>query len=95
MARCNVFANASSEPLASPRRPGQIWRMTEASRLVIIGLGYSGTAVAREARALGWSVTGTARELARAAPPAGVAVVRFADAGWRIVAAHVSMMPQG
>ncbi|WP_439552279.1 SDR family NAD(P)-dependent oxidoreductase [Falsiroseomonas sp.] len=51
-----------------------------ANRLVVAGLGYSGGAIAQEALAAGFSVTGTARDPARAAPPPGVAVVAFAEA---------------
>lgn len=50
-------------------------------RLVVAGLGYAGTAVAREAAAAGWRVAGTARDPARASAPAGVAVLPFAEAG--------------
>lgn len=50
-------------------------------RLVVAGLGYSGGAIATEALAAGFAVTGTARDPARAAPPPGVAVVAFAEAG--------------
>jgi len=55
--------------------------------LVIAGLGYSGTAVARAALAAGWAVSGTARDPARATAPPGVAVVAFAAAGAAIAAA--------
>src|SRR5215207_8224915 len=57
-------------------------------RLVVAGLGYSGTAVAREAVAAGgWRVVGTARDPARASAPPGVLVVPFAEAGPAIAAA--------
>ncbi|RAI60039.1 Rossmann-fold NAD(P)-binding domain-containing protein [Roseicella frigidaeris] len=56
-------------------------------RLVVAGLGYSGSAVARDAAAAGWQVTGTARDPARAAPPPGVAVLGFDAAGEAIAAA--------
>ena len=57
-------------------------------RLVVAGLGYAGTAVAREAAAAGWRVAGTARDPARApAAPPGVGVVPFAEAGPAIAAA--------
>ena len=56
-------------------------------RLVVAGLGYSGAAVAREAAAAGWRVTGTARDPTRASPPPGVEVVPFAEAGPAIAAA--------
>ncbi|WP_165943458.1 Rossmann-fold NAD(P)-binding domain-containing protein [Roseicella aquatilis] len=55
--------------------------------LLVAGLGYSGTAVAREAAAAGWRVTGTARDPARARPPPGVAVLRFEAAGEALAAA--------
>src|SRR4051794_26670534 len=41
---------------------------TEPGRLVVAGLGYSGSAVARDAAAAGWQVVGTARDPARAGP---------------------------
>ena len=57
-------------------------------RLVVAGLGYAGAAVAREAAEAGWRVAGTARDPARApAPPPGVEVVPFAEAGPAIAAA--------
>lgn len=56
-------------------------------RLVVAGLGYAGTAAAREAAAAGWRVTGTARDPAKASPPPGVEVVPFAEAGPAIAAA--------
>lgn len=56
-------------------------------RLVVAGLGYSGSAVARAAAAAGWTVQGTARDPAGAAPPPGVGVVAFAAAGAAIAAA--------
>lgn len=56
-------------------------------RLVVAGLGYSGSAVAREAAAAGWRVVGTARDPARASAPHGVEVVPFAEAGPAIAAA--------
>ncbi|SFL02816.1 dTDP-4-dehydrorhamnose reductase [Falsiroseomonas stagni DSM 19981] len=52
-----------------------------ADRMVVAGLGYSGGAIAAEALEAGFAVTGTARDPARAAPPPGVAVVAFAEAG--------------
>jgi nucleoside-diphosphate-sugar epimerase len=51
----------------------------EAPHLLIFGLGYSGTAVARAATALGWRVTGTTRSGAGGAPD-GVAVIPFTEA---------------
>jgi nucleoside-diphosphate-sugar epimerase len=49
-------------------------------RMVVAGLGYSGGAIAAEAQERGFAVTGTARDPAAARPPAGVAVVAFAEA---------------
>lgn len=49
--------------------------------MVVAGLGYAGAAIAAEAVALGFVVTGTARDPSRAAPPSGVRVVAFAEAG--------------
>lgn len=49
--------------------------------MVVAGLGYAGGAIAAEAVARGFRVTGTARDPVAAQPPPGVAVVRFADAG--------------
>ncbi len=56
-------------------------------RLVVAGLGYAGTAVAREAAGAGWRVAGTARNPARASAPPGVEVVPFAEAGPAIASA--------
>jgi nucleoside-diphosphate-sugar epimerase len=50
-------------------------------RMVVAGLGYSGAAIAAEAREAGFAVTGTARDPAAAQPPPGVAVIPFAEAG--------------
>ena len=61
--------------------------MSDARRLAIAGLGYSGSAIAREAMAAGWSVTGTARDPAARRAPAGADVVAFAAAGEVIRAA--------
>ena len=61
------------------------WRMTD--RMVVLGLGYSGAAIAAEAAACGFAVSGTARDLASARAPDGVAVVRFDTAGEAIRAA--------
>lgn len=72
--------------------PRQIGGMAEgglgmAGRLVVAGLGYSGSAVARAAAAAGWTVAGTARDPDRAAAPPGVAVVGFDDAAAAIAGA--------
>jgi nucleoside-diphosphate-sugar epimerase len=55
--------------------------------MVVAGLGYAGAAIAMEAAAAGFAVTGTARDPAAARPPAGVALVGFAAAGAAIRAA--------
>lgn len=60
---------------------------TTGGHLVIAGLGYAGAAVAREAAAAGWRVTGTARDPGKAAPPPGVEMAAFAAAGAAIAAA--------
>lgn len=54
--------------------------MTE-RHLVICGLGYSGTAVARAAYASGMDVAATSRDPAGTHPPDGVVVIDFNDAG--------------
>ena len=55
--------------------------------IVILGLGYTGAAIARDAVARGWRVTGTSRDPGRVRPIPGVAVVRFDDAAAAIGAA--------
>ncbi len=55
--------------------------------MVVAGLGYAGSAIAAEALARGFAVTGTARDPARASPPSGCAVVGFAEAGRAIAEA--------
>ena len=55
--------------------------------LIVIGLGYSGTAIAGLAAAAGWRVTATARNPATAAPPEGVALLPFAEAAPALAAA--------
>ncbi len=58
--------------------------------LLVAGLGYAGTAVARAAAAAGWRVIGTARDPDAASPPPGVTVVGFDAAGPAIaVATHL------
>jgi len=52
--------------------------------LLVIGLGFAGTAVARDAAAAGWRVTATARDTSSAAPPPGVSVIPFDAAGGTI-----------
>ncbi|MCQ8278967.1 SDR family oxidoreductase [Acetobacteraceae bacterium KSS8] len=53
--------------------------MTRSPHLLILGLGYSAVAVAEQARAAGYRVTATRRDLSAAAPD-GVAVIRPEEA---------------
>ena len=55
--------------------------------LIVIGLGFSGTAIAAAAAAAGWRVTATARNPEAAAPPGGVALLPFAEAAPALAAA--------
>ena len=55
--------------------------------LLLIGLGYSGTAIARAATAAGWHVTATARNPADATPPEAVTLIPLDAAGPAIAAA--------
>ena len=55
--------------------------------LLVIGLGFSGAAIARDAAAAGWRVTATARDPSRTRPPPGVTVIPFAEAGPAVAAA--------
>ncbi len=60
------------------------------SHLVICGLGYSGTSVARAAVAAGFGVTATSRDPEGVTAPEGVGVVGFAQAGPALaLATHV------
>jgi nucleoside-diphosphate-sugar epimerase len=68
--------------------------------MVILGLGYSGAAIAREAAAAGFSVAGTRRDPASGPAVAGVEVIPFADASDAVrVATHIvstaAPLPQG
>ncbi len=54
--------------------------------LLVFGLGYTGSAIARDAAAQGWRVTATSRDPARAAP-AGVRLVAFQQADDALAAA--------
>jgi len=61
-----------------------------ADTLVIFGLGYSGTAVARAARAAGFPVVATSRRPAEVAAPDGTDLIAFSDAEAAIAgAAHL------
>lgn len=53
--------------------------MIEAN-LILFGLGYTGTAIAAGAAALGWRVTATSRSPSGRSAPSGVALISFADA---------------
>lgn len=53
--------------------------MIEAN-LILFGLGYTGTAIAAGAAALGWRVTATSRNPPGRSAPPGVALISFADA---------------
>ncbi|WP_458096392.1 SDR family NAD(P)-dependent oxidoreductase [Roseomonas sp. WA12] len=55
--------------------------------LLVIGLGFTGKAIAATAAAAGWRVTATARNPARATPPEGVSVLPFAEAAPALAAA--------
>ena len=50
------------------------------ARLLLFGLGYTGTAIAALALARGWSVVATSREPEKRRPPAGIELIAFADA---------------
>jgi nucleoside-diphosphate-sugar epimerase len=56
--------------------------------LLVMGLGYSGAAVARDAAAGGAEVLGTLRDPSRAAAPPGVTAIAFAEAGGAIARAR-------
>ncbi|MFC0388859.1 Rossmann-fold NAD(P)-binding domain-containing protein [Muricoccus vinaceus] len=55
--------------------------------LLLIGLGFSGAAIARDALAAGWRVTATARDPSAAPAIPGLSVIPFAGAGPGIAAA--------
>ena len=74
--------------------------MRMSGRMVILGLGYSGAAIAREAVAAGFSVAGTRRDPAAGPPMPGVEVIPFAEASDAVRAAtHIvstaAPLPQG
>jgi nucleoside-diphosphate-sugar epimerase len=60
-------------------------RMT--ARMLILGLGYAGRAIAARALRAGFEVSGTSRDPARAVAPDGVGLLRFEEAGPAIEAA--------
>ncbi len=49
--------------------------------LMVLGLGYTGTAIAASAAELGWQVTATSRNPSRLTPPPGISLIDFGDAG--------------
>ncbi|RKK01636.1 SDR family NAD(P)-dependent oxidoreductase, partial [Pseudoroseomonas wenyumeiae] len=57
------------------------------ARLLILGLGYAGQAIAAEALRAGFHVSGTSRNPEHAVAPEGVALLRFTEAGPAIAAA--------
>jgi len=60
------------------------------ARLIVFGLGYTGTAIAAGAARLGWRVTATSRNPSRLAAPQGVILIDFADTGPELAnATHV------
>ena len=77
---------AGRQPLSPRAASVHVSGMTE-RMMVVAGLGYAGAAIAAEAVAAGFRVTGTARDPAAARAPAGVAVVAFAEASAAIRAA--------
>jgi nucleoside-diphosphate-sugar epimerase len=64
-------------------------------RLVVCGIGYTGSAIAAAARAAGFSVAGTARDPARRQAPEDVSIMRFEDAGPAISAATHLLITAG
>ncbi len=49
------------------------------THLIVLGMGYTGTAIAAGAAGLGWRVTATSRAPSRLAPPPGVSLIDFGD----------------
>lgn len=68
---------------------GQIGVMISNTTLLVIGLGFSGSAIASLAARTGIRVLGTARDLAAASAPAGVELVGFADPAPYALATHL------
>lgn len=64
-------------------------RQTANATLLVIGLGFSGSAIASLAARAGFRVLGTSREPAVAGVPAGVELVDFADAAPYRFATHL------
>ncbi len=49
------------------------------THLIVLGMGYTGTAIAAGAAGLGWRVTATSRDPSCLAPPPGVSLIDFGD----------------
>jgi len=49
------------------------------THLIVLGMGYTGTAIAAGAAGLGWRVTATSRAPSRLVPPRGVFLIDFGD----------------
>jgi nucleoside-diphosphate-sugar epimerase len=60
-----------------------------APTLTLVGLGYTGLAIAARAARGGWRVTATARDPSALRAPPGVALARFADPSWLAEATHL------
>ncbi len=71
---------------------GQMGFMTQT--LTLIGLGYTGAALAALAVRGGWRVVATARDPGRMTPPHGVEVVPFADGAALRGATHLAITAQ-
>jgi nucleoside-diphosphate-sugar epimerase len=63
--------------------------MQPSRTLTLVGLGYSGAAIARRAVAAGWRVVATAREPTAVRAPPGVEVAPFASDTWVTEASHL------
>jgi lactate dehydrogenase-like 2-hydroxyacid dehydrogenase len=75
--------------LARRTTSGQIGGMISNMTLLVVGLGFSGSAIASLATRAGIRVLGTAREPAAASAPAGVELVGFADPAPYALATHL------
>jgi nucleoside-diphosphate-sugar epimerase len=81
MSACRATDKGRGRVSRPARRIGaHRWAPKEDAMLLVMGLGYSGSAVARLAAASGQDVQGTMRDPARAPAPAGVTAIAFADA---------------
>lgn len=86
-------------PLPTARQPMLAWgggtrqigTMTSSPTLLVIGLGFSGFAIASLAARAGIRVMGTARDPAAASAPSGVELVGFADPAPYTVATHLAV----